>query len=339
MKFSIAATDFSNMGTILSRFAAKEAADGFGYVEITIFDGIARFRTSNPEQTATVDYLVDSSKDGTVVIEASRFLKLAKAFSGIVTIELKGETLYIKQGKSKYALQTMGNPHLLALSAIDELPVKVNFRDALNKMAFSIDTSADNCMGYYWFDGKVIAASNQFTLCEATLNVDTGLHSCVPPSAIKDIKGEVEFRQNGKQIDISYGNFYLSSRLVEYPFPPYRKIIPEHENYISINRNGLMEILKRISIQTDTGSVLVSVCDSELLIKTTTDIGSGDESLSGTVNKEFEVEVTLNIKYITSALSAVGGETVQLYFGNSAQPVIVKSSEQNDFFTLIMPMR
>lgn len=342
MKFNVSSSDLLSMSSILSRFAQKDAQDGFGYVEIVIFDGIARFTTSNRQgQTARVDYLVDSDKDGTIVVEANRFLKLAKAFTGIVSFDLKNFTLTIKQGKSKYAVQVVADPMLASIKPLDDMqPVKVDFGDMLSKMSFAIDSSIENCLGTYWFNDGAIAASNQFTLCEWKLDTPTGLVACVAPSSVKDLKGTVEIKYNTNQLDVSYGNFYLSSLLMDYKFPPYETIIPKHENYISVERGALTEILRRISLITETGSVKIGVSGSELFIDASTQSGiSGDESIPGTVNKNFEVEVSLNIKYIASALASVGGDTVQLYFGNSMQPIIIKNPEQENFTTLIMPMR
>jgi DNA polymerase III sliding clamp (beta) subunit (PCNA family) len=327
------------MGVILTRFSQKDASDGFGYVEITIFDGIARFKTSNPMQTATVTYLVDSDKDGIVYVESSRFLKLAKSFSGIVTIELKANTLFIKQGKSKYSIQIANDPMANFLTPLDNTPIEIDFGDMMNKLSFAVDSGADNCLGYYWFNDNAIAASNQYTLCESILSKSTGLVSCIPQASIRDIKGKVSIRHNGRQLDVENGNLYLSSRLVELAFPKYRSLIPEHPHWIDVERGQLLEILDRISLVADIGSVKIGVEDSSIHIDSTVDVSSGYDILAGSVNIDFKIELSINIRYTLSALRAIGGDIARIYFGTDAQPVLIRNPENETFTTLIMPIR
>ena len=326
------------MGSILAKFSQTVAGDGFGYVNINSVNGKAIFTTSNPSQTISMEYAIDHNLDGSAIVEASRFLKLVRTFTGLVTLETKGSTLMIRQGKTKCSLQIANNP---IVSRLDRLPgagTLVDLGDHLGKIAYALDNTVNTCLAYYWLNNDAIATSNGYVMTEVKLDQPIGLIACVPPLAIRDLRDKVTIRHTKNQLDIATGNFYLSTRLVDLAFPPYRNIIPTHVNCITLDRKGLLEILKRAELTTDLGSVTLGIKGSELYLKAASDIAEDEDYLMGAVTSDFTAELRISTKYITTTLNSIGGQTVEIYIGKPTEPVVFKSPDNPSVTYLIMPV-
>lgn len=342
MKFIISSDDLDAMSSFLSRFSMNKPIDGFGYVTITTRDGVARFRTSNMEQTASIAFSVDNCVNGQISTEAGLFLRAVKAYSGLVAFELKGNVLIVKQGKSTHRLPVANDPILTELRPLEAEAISIDFKDFAYRLLFAIDASSNNnALGFFWMNKDALATSNGYMLGEGLLGKDTGIVTCVPVSALREVRDTVSVKFNGTQMDLFAGNYYISTRVADHKFPPYRNIIPKHESYIDVNKKRLVEMIQRSSIYAN-DSILyakIGVQAGELFIETENDMFGGKDSIEGATNKDFEVSYGISLKYLTSVISSLGGSGFRIYFGTATnQPIVIQNTERPEITTLIMPI-
>ena len=338
MKFTIGHSELNDLSSILSKYS-KQAGDGYGYLQINAKNGVATFKTSNESETVVTEYKVDKCYIGTVIVEADKFLKLAKTFYDLVVIEAKENLLELKSKGSKYRLPILNDVAFFCLQPLESDPLEINFSDNLQRIRHTIDNSGfSNIKQFYWFNDKYIVTTNGYTISELELDESTGIVALVSPSSFKDITNKIEVRANRTQIDMKFGTVYLMSRLNEGKIPDHRVLIPNYDNYLTVDRKLMILSLNRLSLLSS-GDNYVKMFNDEnnLVITTESDSGKAEEVIDCELNSKIDFKIGLNLDYIVQSFGQIKGNKIQIYFDKSEKPIVIKSPEKPELTFLIMP--
>lgn len=137
------------------------------------------------------------------------------------------------------------------------------------------------------------------------------------------------------------GDLTLAIKLIDAQFPPYEQVIPkEHKRLVVIDRQRLIESLKRAQLMTsDTRGVKFAVDDSSLTI-------TSDNPDQGEVREELEAEykgqpiaIGFNPKYVLELLGQMASDQVGIHLGGELDPGMFKPFTGDDYLGVVMPMR
>lgn len=145
-----------------------------------------------------------------------------------------------------------------------------------------------------------------------------------------------------KNVFFRFGNYNISSVLIEGQFPNYQRVIPEKQLYsLKTKRSDFLDALRRISILVEQKSRRAFFAVSENTISIST-----DESELGIAKEEIACEYSgpemvfaLNYRYLDEPLKVMESENIELHFSEATRAITVYPEPHKDFFNIIMPMQ
>lgn len=210
-------------------------------------------------------------------------------------------------------------------------------------------------------EGLLMAATDSYRLSERVVPLVLGGNAksakCIVParalgeigrilSAYKDDVGVpevVEWSITDSQLVFSYGNVELVSRLIEGSFPDYRPLIPhDFRSTFTVTRTELGKAIRAASLFARQGiyDIQFEIKAPGMLTVSSSDSGTGAHTavlkgeLQGEANK-----VTLNFKYLSDGLAAMGTEQVTLRMIDAFSPVVLTAPKSEGFQYIVMPIR
>jgi DNA polymerase-3 subunit beta len=133
----------------------------------------------------------------------------------------------------------------------------------------------------------------------------------------------------------------IVTRLIEGEFPNYRGLIPaDHPNSLVVDRLALLEAVRRVGILArDSTPVRMSMSSNGLeLVAITQDVGQARETLDADYTGS-DLTVAFNPEYLVDGLEASPGDEVRLETIDSLKPAILRSTGDDQFLYLLMPVR
>jgi DNA polymerase III subunit beta len=137
-------------------------------------------------------------------------------------------------------------------------------------------------------------------------------------------------------------NSLVVIRLLESKFPDYREVISiELKNSISLNRNELLDGMKRMMILSSESSkgVQITLHNNIMeLVSINPDLGDVKDNIKIDYPGD-SVEMGFNSKYFVDVLQSMESETVIIGFNDNSSPCMLRGEDDKGFLGLIMPMR
>lgn len=138
------------------------------------------------------------------------------------------------------------------------------------------------------------------------------------------------------------GNTVLTMRMIEGDFPDYKQVIPlKSEKEARVNKELLSKALRRVSILSSEKSrgVKMSFTKGQVEVFTANpDIGEASETIEADFSGS-DITLGFNARYMIEILNSVDEEGVRIGINDEFGPVIVKGTNGEDHFSIIMPMR
>ena len=196
-------------------------------------------------------------------------------------------------------------------------------------------------------DGSRLAKVDQTFEGEFPLPVGEGI--LVPKKGLYEVAkfldqgGSVRIGVKDNNLVIKKQDETILIRLLEGDFPEYKDIITKTEDGVAIklNRQLFLMMLKRMSILSteDYRSVIFNFRKGKLVITSTNpDIGESKEDMQIDFNQD-KIEVAFNPRYFIEALNVIDCDAAFLNIINDEMPCILTGEDDQDFITVIMPMR
>ena len=193
-------------------------------------------------------------------------------------------------------------------------------------------------------DGKRLALAR----CEPFTSPGEANGFIVPLKAVREIArtfvdaGEVSISVFENQILFTDGNATLTTRLVEGDYPKYEKIIPEStEGKAVVSKDGILSATRRVALLSNPKnySICLEIDSEQVQVSARTpELGEAHETLpveSSTGNARIGFDARLLIE----ALSHIETESLALEFSGELNPVLIKPVADENYISLIMPMR
>ena len=137
------------------------------------------------------------------------------------------------------------------------------------------------------------------------------------------------------------GAVQLTTRLIPGDFPNYHGLIPtNHPNCLTVNREQLLEVVRRVRLLAQDSTPVRLVMSSENLevIAITHDVGKANESMDAQYEGE-DLTVAFNPGYLVDGIEASTGDEVTLHTADAVKPALLRSEGNESFLYLLMPVR
>lgn len=310
---------------------------------------------------------VECSEVGKAVVDCKMFCDIIRKLpNGEITIYLNDNNLLVIECEgSLYKLSSLNANTFPTLPTINvEKSISIGakmLKELIKKTLFAISVEEnrpvftgslfevkDNRLNVVSVDGFRLA------LRKAVIeNASESFSAIVPGKYLNEIVKNLQDTDDLVEIGISKNqalfelpNCKIVTRLLEGEFLNYNNVIPkDKETRIRVNKNSLQGAIERASIFSITAAekekkypIKMYVTIGSLIISCTSQIGDAkEEVLVKTEGKE--LEIGFNPKYMLDALKAIDEEEVFLDFGSNISPCIIKSTVDDKYTYMVLPVR
>jgi DNA polymerase-3 subunit beta len=349
--------DKSSTKPILSNFVIRTLEDDSSNVEFS----------STDYELSLVELIPAEIKDpGSICVNAKKVFDIVK--------ELKDEEVHIRSTEQLWIYITCGSSELRLPSVevglypqtvLEKLPESVtitveDLKSCIDMTLFAAITneSRRNLMGVClcstsdkqtrWLstDGHRLA---QIIKSVDDLNIDAEQEVIIPRKALTEVRRAADLF--GKTVNITFdsrvmqfsgGQISFKTRLIEGKFPNCDPIIPKDNNLeILVNRESFSNSLRIVSSISSEKLRPVKLIISTGVLRLESekaDYGEVvDEIEAGYEGESFQIG--FNARYLLDVLGVIDSDDIILECKNSMSPTIIKSSTDESFLSVIMPLR
>ncbi|MDD2934550.1 MAG: DNA polymerase III subunit beta [Methylotenera sp.] len=309
---------------------------------------------------------VDSAATGdfSTTISAKKLLDICRSLPDNAEINMatNDSRITLKAGKSRFNLQTLpaadypeitktqtvGTLVTIGQGLLKSLLKQVEFAMAqqdiryyLNGLLFEVIANRLNVVGT---DGHRLS----FTSAELKQNYEK--QEIILPrktvlelvKLLDDSEDDVQIELANNQVNFSFGNIKLISKVIDGKFPDYNRVIPTgHQNTFSIERLGVLLAMQRASILSNEkyrGIRMVLSNNNLKLISTNSDQEEAEEELEINYNGA-GLDIGFNVTYLIDVLNNTNSEQVNFSFADANSSCLITVPNNNDYKYVVMPMR
>lgn len=307
----------------------------------------------------------EAAANAAFTVNARKLLDICRALpeGEDIHLEVDGEQIKVKAGKSRFSLQTLPArdfPRLqiaegegihisLPQGSLRHLLSRVQYAMAvqdiryyLNGMLFSIQ---DGRLLMAATDGHRLALDAVSLEEPATQDLDVILPRKTVQELIKlleDSDTPIHIQLSSGQVVFRHAAFELRSKVVDGKFPDYQRVVPSgYEKTLVIARQRLSQALGRAAILTNEkyrGVRLALTQGSLRLACSNNEQEEAQEELDVEYNKE-PLDIGFNVQYLQDVLNNLDSETVQCAFGDATSSMLLTVPGEPNFRYVVMPMR
>jgi DNA polymerase-3 subunit beta len=313
--------------------------------------------------------------EGKVTLAARTFNDFIQESSdGKVTLELNDNVMTVKTDKSSAEFQTISADEFPILPKVAGEPVftinSESFVKGLAKVIFACST--DNSPGKSQQTGVYFELSSEdntltlvgldgYRLSEKKIkikrNTASDFNAIIPARSLQEltkiIQSEPELdtvdvyvNQTKSQALFKFNEIEFSIRLLEGPYPEYKKVLPQAPEYsCEISKSELEQGIRIIN--TFARSVLGNRTDFDVdpdsgqltLRSTVTDLGKNETEVK-VVNPTGDLlKAAYNLRYLSDMVAAIDGDKIKFETKSPLSGAVFLDMEDPDFFHLIMPLK
>lgn len=298
-------------------------------------------------------------------ISAKKLLDICRALPENTEINMAttDSRVQVKAGKSKFNLQTLPAADYPVMTksagsasatinigqgALKRLLKQVEFAMAqqdiryyLNGLLFEVSANRLNVVGT---DGHRLS----FTSTELSQNYEKQEIILPRKTVIELIKllddsdEEVTIEITTGQVNFSFGDIRLISKVIDGKFPDYTRVIPVgHQNSFTADRMTILLSMQRASILSNEkyrGIRLVLGQNSLRLISTNSEQEEAEEELEINYSGD-PLDIGFNVTYMIDVLNNVNSDNVVFSFADANSSCLVTVPNDSNYKYVVMPMR
>jgi DNA polymerase III subunit beta len=298
-------------------------------------------------------------------VSAKKLLDICRALpeNAEINMATTDSRIQVKTGKSRFNLQTLPasdypvmtktagtEPTTITISqgVLKRLFKQVEFAMAqqdiryyLNGLLFEVSANKLNVVGT---DGHRLS----FTSTELSQNYEKQELILPRKTVIELIKllddsdEEVSVEIVPGQVNFSFGDIRLITKVIDGKFPDYNRVIPVgHQNTFTIDRMTVLLSMQRASILSNEkyrGIRMVLANNSLRLISTNSEQEEAEEELEIAYNGE-ALDIGFNVTYMIDVLNNVSTDHIIFSFADANSSCLVTVPEDESYKYVVMPMR
>ncbi len=278
-----------------------------------------------------------------------------------VEINLNGDRLTVKAGRSRFTLSTL---RAADFPTIDEIGAKQTLRlnrGDLRRLVEKTHFSMAQQDVRYYLNGLLLETEKKRLRAVATdghrlalsevelLGAATRDEQLIVPrkgvlelSRLLDGDGEVQLALGANHIRVQLEGIRLTSKLIDGRFPEYARVVPNQpKNVIKADRNLFRQALQRTAILSNEKyrGVRLELSPNSVILQAN---NPEQEEAVETLEVEYSgdaMEIGFNVNYLLDALAAVDSEQVEFGVTDSNSSCLIREPGSDHSKFVVMPMR
>ncbi len=363
MKVALEKKTLVDMVLTVARAAARNTVIPIlGGLHMETKDGKLWFSATDMElgiRASTTE--VEISEPGSVLVTAEHLASLApKLINGVITIETK-DKLEVKHGRNKAKINLLEGdwPGLpseervhrftlpqdaikTGLSQVAFAAASKHFRQVFNGILVDI---ADGVISF------VASDTHRLAVCEYPIEAENWQVVAPARTVVELLRilkpedgGTITVSTVGNNLFFSWGDFEVSSATISGDYPDYRSVIPSRESavvLVKVDTGDMQSCINRLRVLPPDSKqgllhTLLKIGSENIVIQASSDsVGTVNEICSAESSGE-NLEIALNQKFLSDALSVMDQETKILFTGPET-PAIVQSRDNHQ--VILVPLR
>ena len=297
-------------------------------------------------------------------ISAKKFLDICRSLPESVDIDMisNDSRMTVKTGKSRFNLQTLPAADYPVMTKVAGVGTsihisQISFKKLLKQVEFAM---AQQDIRYY-LNGLLLEVNDnklnivgtdghRLSFTSTTLDKSYEITDVIIPrktvieliKLLDDSEDEITIEINAGQVNFSFGDIKLISKVIDGKFPDYHRVIPVgHQNIFSVNRVGVLTAMQRASILSNEkyrGIRMVLSNNNLKLISTNTEQEEAEEELEIDYAKD-ALDIGFNVTYLIDVLNNVGDENINLSFADANSSCLITVPNDENYKYVVMPMR
>lgn len=342
----------SSVRTALPVLASIKITAGNSSVTLTGCDG---------EMWAQATCSAQVDEEGSVCVQQKLLTDIsAQLPDGEVEISLEGTQVFLRIGASEWKLMAFPAdefPPVPDIAASGSLNLKFGqlIKGLASVMyAVSDDTSRPVLTGVlFTYDGEsltlVATDTHRMAVHKVTQEgIGSNVTAIVPEKALRIIRNlglgmddEITIGLEENRLIVDIGNAKMVSQLLVGQYPNWERVVPtEYTRVWTMDRDELSVNIKRAMIlaRDSANRIRFSGQGEKIVISARSeDKGEAKEEVA-MVSKNGDVDIAFNGRYVIEALGALEGEGVRAEMTESSRPAILRPTDSEDTFCVVMPM-
>ena len=159
---------------------------------------------------------------------------------------------------------------------------------------------------------------------------------------LDDSDEDVQIEMSSNQVNFTFGQIKLISKIIDGKFPDYNRVIPiGHQNTFTTNRVGVLLAMQRASILSNEkyrGIRMVINKNNLKLISTNSDQEEAEEELEIDYQGD-ALDIGFNVTYLIEVLNNANSEQITFSFSDANSSCLITVPKQADYKYVVMPMR
>ena len=294
----------------------------------------------------------DILQEGQATANGRKLLDIVKILKNDkIELELSGDTLFIKQGSSKFKLPTFSPEQFPEFPSFENKPsLTINSHqliDALKKITPSIDNNNPK----FELNGALIDIKEQSinfvstdTRRLAIVTLQNEQHNAelsiiIPKKAILEIQklffDDISMYYDETHLIIVSNEYTFFTKLINGKFPEYSRIIPkETKNNLTLPKKEIIDALKQIT--TVSNDVKLTFLNDRIVFESLSDDNNEAKTeLLYPANFEEPFILAVNSRYILDFLNNIETPDFLIGLNDSNHPFILQEA---NFKTVVMPI-
>ncbi|MDD2833829.1 MAG: DNA polymerase III subunit beta [Methylotenera sp.] len=313
-----------------------------------------------------ISLTVDTATTGdfTTTLSAKKLLDISRSLpeSAEINMATNDSRITVKAGKSRFNLQTLPAADypvmtktsseatliVISQSQLKDLFKQVEFAMAqqdiryyLNGLLFEVIANRLNIVGT---DG------HRLSFTSTTLEKNYEKQEVILPrktvieliKLLDDSDDLVNIEISSNQVNFSFANIKLISKVIDGKFPDYNRVIPVgHKNTFTTDRVNILLAMQRASILSNEkyrGIRMVLNQNNLKLISTNSDQEEAEEELEINYTGD-ALDIGFNVTYLIDVLNNTNSDQITFSFADANSSCLITIPSNIDYKYVVMPMR
>lgn len=351
MRLSLPRQDLTRLLTAVTKVVeTRSTIPILGNVLLSVEDGQFSARATDLDIEVATSIAVLDALPGSTTVNAKLLSDIAKKAGSDVSLELDGDTLTVKSGRSRFRLQTLPVDDFPSFAAGGfDVEFDVDLAALVAPVSFAMSTE----MTRYYLCGVCLEGNEDRIAATATDGHRLATKTADPVAAFKSVilpaklvsilpKGIVRVSLSDTKIRIASDDGIITSKLIDGTFPDYERVIPRsNDKVISVEPDTVKQALSRVSVMlSERGKgVKFAISDNRIALTVTNpDGGNATEDFDVSYTGE-PIEIGFNGQYVADVLSLFPAGTVNIALADSGSPALLTSDGSPGVRAVVMPRR
>lgn len=278
-----------------------------------------------------------------------------------VSLDVQDNRLLVKVNKSKFNLQTLPAQDFPKVTEQLENSVHIQLaQGVLKKLLNSVQYAMAQQDIRYYLNGVLLVIDSGYIKVVATDGhrlafISTKLEGDYPKREVilsrktvtelskllADSEDVINLELGEKQVQISFSDVVLTSKVIDGKFPDYERVIPRYTNQLQLDRLTMLQALQRAAILSNEKFRGVRFVLTEKNLRIISSNSEQEEAQEDIENDYHGIplDIGFNVNYLLDGLNNANSTEVIFSFGDQNSSILITVPDNDNFKYVVMPMR